>query len=331
MSSNTSLSVVIPTFNCVDLIERHIDSVMSWADLAYEIIVVDSQSNDGTFELVKQKLHHPNLRFIQRERGLYESWNAAIKETRGDWIYISTAGDLIKRDHLVKLLQAGILSKANVVISPFRPVNENGQPYQGPGFQNAKIYNELYQRGDCVIEPLATYHFAFQNEKPNALLGSCASDLFHGDFLRSRPFLTQYGTHGDTAWTLRYSSEMRLCVISTNGSVFCVHSKEINESDSNRGNILEKIFQTELINARAKLISEKTGIKLDAHTRLKIRAREIHGQRRKLWNGKSEIKSNKLRWIYLTLHYICLKLYLFFHSSLLKFKMRKWIHPLNIN
>lgn len=38
---------------------------MSWADLADEIIVVDSRSNDGTFELIKQKLHHPNLRLIQ--------------------------------------------------------------------------------------------------------------------------------------------------------------------------------------------------------------------------------------------------------------------------
>lgn len=245
MPKNYTLSVILPTYNCASLIGRHIASMQQWLDLVDEIIVVDSQSTDGTNELIRQKLHHPNLKIIERPPGLYESWNQAISATEGKWIYISTVGDVISRQHLEKLLSAGETHKVDVVISPQRFTDEDGQPIIQPAYCNPKIYEVLKGRGIAILPPSATYFYAFACGKPNALLGSVASDLFNGNHLRARPFSTEYGTHGDTAWLLKYARETRLCLLPECGSDFCLHRKHAASSEP----IIEtmrRMYQTEL-------------------------------------------------------------------------------------
>jgi glycosyltransferase involved in cell wall biosynthesis len=219
--------------------------MQNWLDLADEIIVVDSHSTDGTNELIRQNLHHPNLKIIERQPGLYESWNQAITATSGKWIYISTVGDVISRQHLEKLLNLGETHGVDVVISPQRFTDEDGQTIMQPAYCNPKIYEVLKGRGIAILPPSATHFYAFVRGKPNALLGSVASDLFNGDHLRARPFSTEYGTHGDTAWLLKYARETRLCLLPECGSDFCLHRKHAATSEP----IIEtmrRMYQTEL-------------------------------------------------------------------------------------
>ena len=245
MSKKITLSVILPTYNCVELIERHIASMQNWLDLADEIIVADSHSTDGTNEIIRQRLQHPNLKIIQCAPGIYESWNLAIAQTQGKWIYISTAGDIIGREHLKTLLNLGEVHQADVVISPQRFVDTQGQPFDDHTFVNAKIYQDLKGPKIAVLQPPATQFYAFECAKPNALLGSVASDLFKGDHLRARPFSTQYGTHGDTAWLLKYARETRLCLLHESGADFCLHLKHHVPSEPISETLL-RMYQTEL-------------------------------------------------------------------------------------
>ena len=255
MPKNYTLSVVVPTYNCASLIARHIASMQNWLDLADEIIVVDSQSTDGTNELIRQNLHHPNLKIIERPPGLYESWNQAITATTGKWIYISTVGDVISRQHLEKLLSEGESHGVDVVISPQRFVDHAGIPIIQPTYHNAEIYQDLKGRGIAVLPPIATHFYAYERGKPNALLGSIAGDLFQGNHLRSRPFPTNYGTHGDTAWILRYGGETSLCLLPKGGSDFCIHPKNSTPSEP-VGETLQRMYQAE--SAQNKMSTEFT-------------------------------------------------------------------------
>lgn len=240
-----TLSVVIPTYNCRPLLERHIAEMAAWLDLADEIIVVDSRSKDGTREYLAKNLLHPGLRFIDRDRGLYQSWNEGIASTKGDWVYISTAGDTIERAHLLKLMKSGTETKADIVISPCRFVDEAGQPLPGTTIGNPAILRGFGSR-TFVVSPPHVRDYVALGAGIQGILGSCASDIFRGDFLRARPFPSCYGTHGDTAWTLRHAHEIRLCVVPEIGSTFCRHEKERLEEPAQLTEIFDRIYETEI-------------------------------------------------------------------------------------
>jgi hypothetical protein len=320
MPAKPTLSVVLPTYNCSPLMERHLASMEEWADLADEIVVVDSRSTDGTLDLIRERLRHPNVRIIERDRGLYESWNEGIAATTGDWVYISTAGDLIGEAHLRRLMHEGGRSGADVVVSPQRFVTEAGEPYLGADYTNADIHGHLAGRGVVALSPAAVCYFAFKKSKPNALLGSWASDLFRGDFLRARPLPIEYGTHGDTAWTLRYSVEMQLCLVPLAGASFCIHKKESRAAETDLRQVLHRLFMEE-----SKLVrGEHKGRLTAEHCSLRLLAEDTRTaamRRRELWRGAPLCPRNRWAWLPTTLGYIYLRLRLDLAQSSMERKL----------
>jgi len=272
-SEPAKLSVVMPTYQCRKLMEQHLGPMKTWADLADEIVVVDSRSTDGTVELIRAELRHPKLRIIQRGKGLYASWNEGVAATSGRWVYISTAGETITRQHLLTMLKKGESAKADVIISPCDFVDEEGRPKPGVR-KNPGIYSELAAQGDVLIAPPAVRYFAFRSAGTHALLGSCASELFRGDFLRARPFPEDYGTHGDTAWLLRHAHEMRLCVLQSVGSTFCLHQPSFPETKEARRLVLDRMHAKEIAAGGITPVLTSS-----------IRLRGLMGRRKVAWKG----------------------------------------------
>lgn len=291
--SSPTISVVLPTYNCRPLMERHLSAMEQWVDLAEEVIVVDSRSTDGTLDLIRRRLRHPKLRIIERDRGLYASWNEGIAATTGDWIYASTAGDTIERGQLVRLRDCGEASRADIVISPCAFVDEAGQILPAKARRNPRIHEEMGGHGPVLLPPPVVRHLAFRSAGTHALLGSCASDLFRGDFLRTRPFPLDYGTHGDTAWTLRHAHEMRLCVVPEVGSTFCVHAKETTEPKAALMGTLDRMFETEI----------RSGAP-GAGDELALQVRRLMRQRREAWRDRRSV----LGWMGSNLRYMPLRL-----------------------
>ena len=287
-----TISVVLPTFNCLPLMERHLEAMEQWIDLAHEIIVVDSRSTDGTLDLIRRRLRHPNVRIIERDRGLYASWNEGIAATTGDWIYVSTAGDSIERDQLLRLRRCGEASRADVVISPCTFVNEAGLALPAKARRNPRLHQEMGGHDPVLLPPPVVRHLAFRSAGTHALLGSCASDLFRGDFLRARPFPLDYGTHGDTAWTLRHAHEMHLCVVPEVGSTFCIHAKESTESKSSLMSTLDRMFETEI----------RSGVS-EAECELALKVRGLMRLRREAWHERRSV----LSWLSANLRYLALR------------------------
>lgn len=328
MTAKPRLSVVLPTYNCAPLIGRHVASMAKWAALADEIVVVDSRSTDGTLDIIRAGLRHPNLRIIERDRGLYDSWNEGIAATTGKWVYVSTVGDLISEEHLRRLMSEGERADADVVVSPQRFVAEDGAPYQGGDFANAEIHDILAGQGVVALNPAAVCYFAFRRAKPNALLGSWASDLFRGDFLRARPLPTAYGTHGDTAWTLRHSPEMKLCLVPDAGADFCIHAKEACDPPPALKQTLDRLFMEESQRLRARP-ADQLPAGLRSLRTLSERTREVAMRRRELWHGTLLNPRNRLGWLPVTLGYLCLRLRLGLAEGWMKMQVRREIRRLN--
>jgi len=62
------VGVLIPTRNSMAFLPHHVKTMRRWLDLAQEIVVVDSESSDGTVEYLRTKLPADRTRFFMRPR-----------------------------------------------------------------------------------------------------------------------------------------------------------------------------------------------------------------------------------------------------------------------
>ena len=93
------ISVIIPTFNRLDLLKRAIDSVLNQSIKPYDIIVVDDGSTDGTSEMIQHKYKSINL-IQQKNSGVSAARNSGIKNAQGDWIALLDSDDEWKKNKL---------------------------------------------------------------------------------------------------------------------------------------------------------------------------------------------------------------------------------------
>lgn len=92
MPSNPDISVVIPTFNRVGLVERAVASVLAQTRRAQEVIVVDDGSTDGTTELLQERFGA--VEYLRQEhQGVSAARNRGIAAATGQWIALLDSDD----------------------------------------------------------------------------------------------------------------------------------------------------------------------------------------------------------------------------------------------
>ncbi len=89
MGTNRLVSVVIPTFNRAELIERALYSVLSQTYSNLEVIIVDDASSDNTQDQIQtsQQADH-RIQYIRHEsnRGAQAARNTGIRAAKGEYI-----------------------------------------------------------------------------------------------------------------------------------------------------------------------------------------------------------------------------------------------------
>jgi Glycosyl transferase family 2 len=229
------LGILIPTKNSMPYLPAHLEALRAWQDLAQEIIVVDSFSNDGTVDFIRSKLSHPNLRFLSHPPGLYQSWNHGIAHVTQTYVYLATTGDTITRAGLEKLVAAAESLAADVVISKPQFVARDGRAAEDIHWPIDDIIATLKVTAPRKLTKLEALIFAVTHATA-ALLGSSASNLYRTEILRRFPFPTDFGTAGDGAWGLRHAPEVVWGVMPEKISTFLIHpnSASVDEKRSQR-------------------------------------------------------------------------------------------------
>jgi len=93
MSSNSvpRVSIIIPTYNRVDMLEKSIESVFSQSFTDWELIIIDDASTDGTEErMTKLSEREPAINYMRIPRitgkGISEYLNIGLRNSRGEYI-----------------------------------------------------------------------------------------------------------------------------------------------------------------------------------------------------------------------------------------------------
>ena len=94
------ISVIIPVYNRIRMLERALRSVSAQQRPADEVIVVDDGSNDGVAALVRG---FPDVQYLKQARqGVSAARNTGIRAARGNWIALLDSDDEWHPDKLLR-------------------------------------------------------------------------------------------------------------------------------------------------------------------------------------------------------------------------------------
>lgn len=102
---NELVSVILPTYNRIKTIQRSIDSVLDQTYKNIELIIVDDNSSDGTFDLISE-LYGDDERIIyimnDSNMGPSGARNAGVDAAHGEFIAFQDSDDIWHHDKLEK-------------------------------------------------------------------------------------------------------------------------------------------------------------------------------------------------------------------------------------
>lgn len=115
MNQRPAVSVVTPTKNRLDLLCEAIESVRAQSLDAWEHIIVDDGSNDGTREkLAARAVADPRIRYVERtgeKTGANVCRNLGIRTAKADLIVLLDSDDLLKPfclEHRVEMMRRNL-------------------------------------------------------------------------------------------------------------------------------------------------------------------------------------------------------------------------------
>lgn len=162
-----NFSIVIPVYNKKPHIKRCLDSVLNQTHNEFEVIIVDDNSTDGSFEEIK-KYNDPRIQVFQRTEpgpGGYAARNLGIEKVQYKWIAFLDADDEWYPNHLenlsntinkfsdVGIIGAGFIaiSKKSKVTQPYFQINEKKGAHRLMFSDFLNIYLKNHRFGNTSV------------------------------------------------------------------------------------------------------------------------------------------------------------------------------------
>lgn len=95
------ISIIVATYNSNSCIHEAIKSILRQHDFdAYEVIVIDGGSTDGTIDALKQFGNKIDYWISEKDKGIYDAWNKGLALARGRYIAFLGSDDTYELDAL---------------------------------------------------------------------------------------------------------------------------------------------------------------------------------------------------------------------------------------
>lgn len=128
MDSKKIISIITVTYNCVDVIESTIASIIEQNDSRLEYIIVDGQSTDGTLKIVHQYKDRIDHIMSEPDKGIYDAMNKGLQLATGQYVLFINAGDLLFATDTIAQLIAIIESQhPDILYGETMLIDDKGQ------------------------------------------------------------------------------------------------------------------------------------------------------------------------------------------------------------
>jgi glycosyltransferase involved in cell wall biosynthesis len=214
------VSVLLPCLNARPFLEERINSILAQSFSDWEAIVLDSCSDDGSWEFF-QSIGASDSRFrlyqLSRE-GVYAALNRGIELSAGDFIHIATCDDTMLPEFLAELLEAFVICpEAGIAACDVALINRNGQelrPADMADILPAESITDLLALGVVRSYPAKhkpNYrpppHDCFLHFSAKSVYFSLTQLLIRAAVARSTgPFDSTVGSIADLGWLVRLTN-----------------------------------------------------------------------------------------------------------------------------
>jgi len=124
------LSIIVPVYNVESYIRSCVESLFMQGldDQEFEVILVNDGTQDNSFDKIKDFIqdHRNVVRIDQENQGLSGARNTGMKYATGQYVLFVDSDDLIVEGCLSKLLPIAIETSADLVVSDFLKLSDDG-------------------------------------------------------------------------------------------------------------------------------------------------------------------------------------------------------------
>lgn len=124
------VSIITPSFNCVDFIGETIESVINQTYKNWELIIIDDCSTDESIELIKSYIQKDKrIKLIQfsTNKGASFARSEGIKKAEGDFIAFLDSDDLWLKEKLEKQLRFMLENNYSFTFTAYQHMQENSE------------------------------------------------------------------------------------------------------------------------------------------------------------------------------------------------------------
>lgn len=152
------ISIIMPVFNCKEYVEESIKSVLNQEYKNLELIIVDDNSNDGTYELCKKILINTEAILLRNKRkGVSSARNLGIEHSSGDYLMFIDSDDIYRKDYVCNMVNAmdenvdwivcnyGIILKGKVLNKKYK-INDYSNERLISNLHNKELFNPVWNK-----------------------------------------------------------------------------------------------------------------------------------------------------------------------------------------
>ena len=201
------VSVLLPCLNARRFLKARVDSLLAQTVTDWEAIVLDSYSDDGSWEYF-QDIAAADQRFLLHRlprEGLYAALNRGIELARGEFTHIATCDDTMEPNFLEAMLAAFARApEAGIAACDLRWIDADGEPAApidrlGSGYVRIAILGEQMEGANFRPAP----HDALLHLAGDTVYYSLTQLLVSTALARRAPrFESQKASFADLGWSL---------------------------------------------------------------------------------------------------------------------------------
>jgi glycosyltransferase involved in cell wall biosynthesis len=112
-TDNTPLITIITSvYNGAAFLESCIESIAKQTYPNIQYIIIDGGSTDGTVDIITKHKSSVDYWISEKDNGIYDAWNKALRQAKGDWLTFIGADDFFLHDNTI----SSIVSHLNTAV-----------------------------------------------------------------------------------------------------------------------------------------------------------------------------------------------------------------------